>query len=179
MTQAPNLRVLPSHLDARKMAHQGCQLEGIIPLAKLQRLNSALTRLEGEVMVDLTFTVDERSHPVVIGTVEAQVFVVCQRCMGEMPYLVKSNVHVALVAGEDQAKALPKDLDPWTVVDSSADFYHLIEEEILLALPMVAYHDHPCVEQSLFSSQEEADQGENTKVNNPFSVLEQLKGSPK
>lgn len=115
---------------------------------------------------------------VVSGSIEASVYVQCQRCLGEMPFAIDANVHVAIVAGEDQARCLPKDLDPWTVVDSSADLYHLIEEEILLALPMVAYHQEQCVAHELFSSQEEGS-GQEDVADNPFSVLEQLKDSPK
>ncbi|BFM07152.1 YceD family protein [Halioxenophilus aromaticivorans] len=177
MTQAPDSRVLPQYLDARKMANQGCDLGGIVPLNKLERLNSALVRDDGVVNVDLSFTTDERAHRVVDGQISATVYVQCQRCLGELEQSVHSDVHLALVAGEAQAQALPKDLDPWTVVDASADLYHLIEEEILLALPMVAYHQTQCVEPELYSSKHEGSEQEEP-VRNPFSVLEQLKGSP-
>jgi len=160
------------------MAYQGCDLAGIVPISSLQRLKPVLTQTEGEANVALTFTVDERSHPVVIGQITATVSMQCQRCLGDTNVTVDANVNVGIVAGETQAKALPKDLDPWTVVDSSADLYHLIEEEILLALPMVAYHDELCVDQTLFSSDEQGS-GQAGVADNPFSVLEQLKGSPK
>ena len=177
MTQAPDSRVLPQFLDARKMANQGCDLAGIVPLSKLERLKSALVREDGVVNIDLSFTLDDRGHRVVEGQISALVYVQCQRCLGELEQSVTAQVNLALVAGEAQAKALPKDLDPWTVVDSSADLYHLIEEEILLALPMVAYHSEQCVEQALYSSKQEGSEQEEP-ARNPFSVLEQLKGSP-
>lgn len=177
MTQAPDSRALPQFLDARKMANQGCDLVGIVPLSKLERLKSTLVRDDGAVNIDLSFMTDDRAHRVVEGRISATVYVQCQRCLGDLEQSVDAVVHVAIVAGEAQAKALPKDLDPWTVVDSSADLYHLIEEEILLALPMVAYHQNQCVEQSLYSSQQEGSE-QQEPARNPFSVLEQLKGSP-
>ena len=71
---------------------------------------------------------------------------------------------------------MPEYLDPWIVGEGAADFYDMIEEEMLLNLPAVAYHQEPCIDSKLFVS------GELVAVKqekNPFQVLEQLKSSPK
>ena len=51
-----------------------------------------------------------------------------------------------------------------------------IEEELLLSLPAVAYHEEPCIDSKLYSSGKPV---EVKKERNPFQVLEQLKSSPK
>ena len=178
MTQAPESRVLPQFVDARKMANQGIELHGIVPASKLERLQQATTLADKGIDVNLSFHVDEERHLLVTGDIAAVVNLQCQRCLGDVEFSVVTDVTVAIVAGEEQAKALPGRLDPWLVTDASADLYNLIEEEILLALPMVAYHQNQCLDEDLYSAGEE-ESGQESKSDNPFSVLEQLKGSPK
>ena len=36
--------------------------------------------------------------------------------------------------------------DPWIVGDGAVDLYAQIEDELILALPIVAYHDYACVD---------------------------------
>jgi len=52
----------------------------------------------------------------------------------------------------------------------------MIEEELLLSLPAVAYHSEPCLDSKLYSSGKPVEVKE---TKNPFKVLEQLKSSPK
>jgi uncharacterized protein len=89
---------------------------------------------------------------------------------------VESNISLAVVWDEEEAEKLPESLDPWIVGEGLADFYEMIEEEMLLSLPAVAYHEEQCVDRQLFSSGQPV---EVKKVKNPFQVLEQLKSSPK
>ncbi len=77
---------------------------------------------------------------------------------------------------EEHALALPEYLDPWIVGEGAADFYEMIEDEMLLSLPAVAYHREPCINSKLFESGKPV---EVKKEKNPFQVLEQLKSSPK
>ena len=75
-------------------------------------------------------------------------------------------------------RSLPK-LSRTGVRDFSAPFEEdsLPEEELLLNLPPVAYHEELCINEKLFSSGEPVVVEQERK--NPFQVLEQLKSSPK
>ncbi|WP_317928805.1 YceD family protein [Halioxenophilus sp. WMMB6] len=178
MNHTPDLRVLPRLIDARKMAHQGSDLVGIIPIRALDRLQSALESDEGDVSLVLSLGIDQQGLAVVTGTVKADVLVLCQRCLSPMTYPVDTEVSLAIVPSEERAKELPKRLDPWFVTDNAADLYSLVEDEILLALPMVAYHQQACLKPEAYSSGDDSSDQKGEKPN-PFSVLEQLKGSPK
>ena len=78
---------------------------------------------------------------------------------------------------EERAKQLPKSMDPVILGEGQADLYTIIEDELLLNLPMVSYHKEDCIEQTSFGEDNTEESAESSS--NPFQVLEQLKGSPK
>jgi uncharacterized protein len=62
------------------------------------------------------------------------------------------------------------------VEEGQVDLYAMVEDELLLSLPAVAYHQEACVGPALFSSGEPVNEKQGK---NPFQILEQLKGAPK
>lgn len=163
---------LPRAVDARKLASQGECFRLELPLAELQRVVEATASPEGLIAVDLHFARNEENKPVVTGSLQGEVQVICQRCLEPMAQTVKTEVKVMLVWSDEQAENLPSSYEPWIVGDEPVDIRTLVEDELLLALPIVAYHDHDC-------SQWQADEPEQTdqpeERDNPFKVLEQLK----
>jgi uncharacterized protein len=176
MTQHTSRSSIPRFVDARKFAQQEGKIHGQLKLSELSRIISVAVDSSGEVKVDLDFIIDDHGYFVARGEISAEFSVVCQRCLGPLPVSISSSVNVAITRDEADAKLLPKSLDPWIVDSENADLYELIEEEILLELPMAPYHDYECVPEVMFSSGELT---QDTEKTNPFSVLEQLKGSPK
>lgn len=177
MFSAPSHKTLPRQGDPRKFAQQGISLEGVIPIIALPRLAESLEETEGQVLVKLDFGISEEGKKVVSGKANADLTLVCQRCLNPVAQPVECDISLAIVWTEEDAKALPKHLDPWIVEDVSADFFEMVEEELLLNLPPVAYHEEQCVDPRLFQSGEPVVVKQEKK--NPFQVLEQLKSSPK
>lgn len=176
MSNPPFQKPLPRQGDPRKFAQQGVSLEGYIPLADLPRIAEVGTGVAGHVQVQLVFSLNEEHKRVVTGLARAELGLVCQRCLEPVSVPVESDISLAIVWDEDAAKALPDYLDPWIVGEGAADFFDMVEEELLLSLPAVAYHSEPCVDSKLFSSGTPV---EVKKERNPFQVLEQIKSSPK
>lgn len=166
----------PRHGDPRKFAQQGVSLEGFVAVSDLPRLVEALEVADGEIAVKLQFAINEEGKRAVTGSAIGKLALKCQRCLEPAYQDVESNISLAIVWDEDAAKSLPAYLDPWIVGEGAADFYEMIEEEVLLSLPIVAYHDELCVDRNLFSSGKPVEVKE---TQNPFKVLEQLKSSPK
>lgn len=176
MFQAPFDKPLPRQGDPRKFAQQGVSLQGFVPISQLPRLVSALESKEGGIEVDLQFGISEDHKKIVTGTAKSNVSLICQRCLNPVVIPIAGDIALAILWDEEDLKALPKELDPWIVGEGLADFYEMIEEELLLNLPAVAYHEVLCINEEFFSS------GEPVVVKrekNPFQVLEQLKSSPK
>jgi len=176
MSQALSQKTLPRLGDPRKFAQQGISVQGLIAVSSLPRLVEAVESDEGNIDAQLAFGVSEDGYKVVTGSAAATVQQVCQRCLQPVPVSVVCDISLAIIWSEEDMKALPSHLDPWIAGEGAADFYEMIEEELLLNLPAVAYHEALCIDEKLLNSGEPVVV---KKVKNPFQVLEQLKSSPK
>jgi uncharacterized protein len=176
MFKTPSQKLLPKQGDPRKFAQQGISLQGMVPVNALSRLIDALQNASGEIQVDLVFGLSEEGKKRVTGFAKAHLALLCQRCLEPVTVLVESKISLGIVWDEEHAQALPEHLDPWITGEGAADFYDMIEEEMLLSLPAVAYHEALCIDSKLFMSGKPVVV---KKEKNPFQVLEQLKSSPK
>lgn len=163
---------LPQYLDPRKYADQGRVIEGQLPVGELSRLQDLEDSLENLVQVALTFGRDEEGRCCITGQVSAVLSFPCQRCLAPVEYNVSSSVNVAVVWNEEQAKALPDALDPLIVSEKSLLLSQLLEEELILAMPILAVHE-VCPESLPVST--EPEDLEQPEKENPFAVLASLK----
>lgn len=90
--------------------------------------------------------------------------VVCQRCLEEMP------LQLQLELGYAVSRDAPAELDDmdeldWLEAEQNFDLAALIEDELLLALPIAPVHDFPCNQHATTSGGKP----------NPFAVLKDLK----
>lgn len=178
MFSAPYDKLLPRQGDPRKFAQQGVRISGYLPVENLNRIQDlVLDPADTQVQVDLNFGISEERKLVIEGRAKAELTFTCQRCLGPVTLPVEAFIELAIVRTEEEAKRLPKRLDPWILPEEgNTDLYFIVEEELLLSLPSVAYHPEPCIDEQLLSS---GDPVEATPEENPFQVLKQLKGSPK
>lgn len=167
---------LPEQIAPFKLARQGVSLQGRFKLINMERLVGSLVDAEGEVEVDLHFDVDEMGVSYMRGHFKAVVNMECQRCMGPMQVPVDGDISVGFVASDDQARNLAEAYEPCVLTEDIAALIDLVEDELILALPIVSVHpDKAC--QPWFE-QEGNQQVENAPVEekeNPFAVLEALK----
>jgi len=73
---------------------------------------------------------------------DADVVLQCQRCLLPLPEAVHVDRHFRFVADEDSAAALDDEIeDEVLVLARSLDLRDLVEDEMLLALPLVPRHE--------------------------------------
>ncbi|AMX02492.1 YceD family protein [Microbulbifer thermotolerans] len=176
MSISPFNAALPQTVDARKLAQREQQLAGVLPRESLERVGAAVEAMDGDVRVELLFGRDLQGHLTVSGKLSCDVQLLCQRCLQPMPEQVEAEFLWGIVWSEEQGKALPRELDPVVQDGDELGLHQALEDEILLNLPMVAYHVAECVAREHFHSGEEAGEADGQREN-PFKVLEQLKGS--
>ncbi|GAB2197781.1 YceD family protein [Sessilibacter sp. MAH4] len=165
---------IPRFIDARKLAQKDAVIEGNVIINSLDRLSELAHNQSDVITVTFAFDIDDHGYIVIQGEIKSEIALTCQRCLEPMIFPIDTSVNIAVVRDQEAAKQLPKSLDPWIVESESADLYELIEEEILLEVPIAPFHEHQCIPENLFSSGEKPKEIPKT---NPFSVLEQLKGS--
>lgn len=159
---------VPRSVAVRKLAAHGQDLGGVIGGAALPRLAAAVSAIEGPVAVQLRFEPGTSGIPEVHGTVSARVAMVCQRCLGDLTVLLEVPVALGVVRDDAEEQRLPGRLDPWIVPDEDGDLHELAEEELLLALPIVALHDDASCHAAPAG-------GDDDDTANPFRVLADLK----
>jgi uncharacterized protein len=165
---------LPSQIDPRKLAVQGALLEGHIPVGDLTRLSLSVEAITGPLNVSIKFGLDESKQQIATGSAAVSVKVICQRCLDLMTINLVSDFALQIICSEDQITSVAPNYEPWVVNDRIADLVSVIEDELLLALPIVNYH--PIGECSGDAFQNTAvDSTEEPDNYSPFSILKQLK----
>ncbi len=84
---------------------------------------------------------------------------------------------LAIVWSDDQARQLPRDLDPLIVDTQEVALREIVEEELMLALPPFSYHKaEECGEiLAEYRGPTAAEEVPAAEKPNPFDVLAQLK----
>lgn len=180
MQSPTTTQLLPGRVDALKLCQQGAKISGVLPLGRLKRLSDQLYAADGDVKADLVFGVDDQSRKTIGGNLEVVLPVICQRCLDRLDIAVKPEISLALVWNDDQASHLPRSLDPILMDGEDLDLLEIVEEELLLALPLVAIHDDGLCQPPASLIEENIDSEVVVeKKENPFQVLATLKSEAK
>ena len=171
MTEAP----LPKRIDAFKLVEVNQQLKGKIESNKLTRLVDSTRSLDDYIECEVEFGRDEERLRTLTGKCSAGVVMECQRCLGDVRFEISAEFRLGLVFNDDQAKALPKRLEPVELDEEGRlDLWDVIEDELLLNLPDFPMHPQDECQALKIEPQEDI-AAEETERPNPFDVLAQLK----
>jgi uncharacterized protein len=123
-----------------------------VPVASFQRLAKSLASHAGEITYAIQGQYDRQSH--IKLSLSGVLVVICQRCISELLFPIKIETTLTLFFSEeaiDDAEALNPDIEG-ILFDKKLDLMTLIEDELILALPMTPMHDiciAPSVEETL------------------------------
>ena len=165
---------LPTHIDPRKLALQGNVLEGTVNVGDLPRLESSVNSVCGPLEAKVQFGLDESRAKIVNGDARVSVETICQRCLDPLVVELTAEFAVQVIWSEDHINRVAANYEPWLVLDKMANLNELLEDEILLALPLVNYHAVGECTGDTFIEEVEA-VGDEIVPDNPFNVLLQLK----
>jgi len=166
---------LPKEIDPFRLASNGLRLEGTLSLSIMSRLSAAIVDDQGDVEVTLQFDVDQTGTPYMVGNIKTALPLICERCMQTMQYDVDTDLSVGLIRHESQAEDLAEIYEPWLIEgDKPVALSSVVEDELLLAIPIVPKHEHACLPEDLWQSGDEVI-GEEEKPESPFAVLAALK----
>jgi len=165
-------------LDVAHLAAEGGELAGQWPVAELTRLAEMNMPVDTSAP-EVQWQVQGELRPVTGGAAEvwlhlqaqAELALCCQRCLGPVHETVAIDKPLRFVANEAQAAALDAELeDDVLALERTLDLRELVEDELLLALPLVPRHAE-CPEPLPMP----ADDAEPDEKANPFAALAQLK----
>ena len=165
---------LPTHIDPRKLALQGNRLEGSVNGVDLPRLASAVTAVCSPLEALVQFELDQSRAKIARGSAQVTVETVCQRCLDPMWVELQAEFAVQVIWSEEHINRVAANYEPWLVLDKMANLYELLEDEILLALPLVNYHKVGDCTGDTFITEGEVVK-EEVVSDSPFNILQQLK----
>ena len=169
---------LPVFLDPLMYARKGLRIEGVLRVIDFERLSDRLAATDGEIAVELAFDIKD-GQACIEGHIDGQLKLTCERCMEIMTLDIDNDIHLGLVRTEQEIDGLLSGFEPLMASDEPIRVLDLIEDEILLLLPMVPSHAQE--ECAYIERIEQADESvvivkENEqKTVNPFSTLSTLK----
>ncbi|WP_286775465.1 YceD family protein [Stutzerimonas kunmingensis] len=168
---------IPPHVDPRKLADRAATLAGELQLSQLKRLADSLEDDQGVVRASFAFGRDEQRAAVIRSQLDVEVKMICQRCLEPVVLPIHSECDYAVVNEGASSQHLPKGYDVLEVGEDPLDLLALVEDELLLALPIVPLHDPEICQPPVGPDEPEPSEDEVTR-SNPFSVLAQLKRDP-
>lgn len=172
---------LPKAADLRKLVKREASFDAEFAVKQLPRVAGAVFEQVGTVHAQLHLGIDEYRVKYLRGTIDCKTQLLCQRCMQAMPATIHADANLGIVWDEIAAKQLENSVDPLIVAeDELMDLNEIVEDELLINMPFVSYHDPedcPGEQSYSFGSKETEAALEEAEKENPFSVLEQLKNS--
>jgi uncharacterized protein len=132
---------LPETVQWDRLTESGETLRGAMALKGMTRLAGCLLDGEGSVDVELEFGIDAQNVKYLRGHLRTTPHLVCQRCLQPLSYLLDVDISLGLLLSEDEAERLPEAYDPYVFDHRSVELKTIIEDELMLALPLVPMHD--------------------------------------
>lgn len=166
---------LPEKINPYRLAEAGAVLHGILHVKDMQRLCMELAQDDGHVEVRIELGVDQEGVRFLRGHFEAHLMLQCQRCMESFAYEIIGDFLSGVVASEEEAKRLPDRYEPVLTDEDMLVLQDVIEDELIIALPIVPMHDQADCKVVLSNITLGPEQEEIEKENNPFKVIEILR----
>jgi len=156
--------------DSFAFAREGRVLQGTLAISSLERLQDMLAVGSGEVTFRIEGLKGERGQSLLRLEVGGIIPLACQRCLEAIHFQLDVDSLLELIPADAELsqEELEDDTRDFLPVAGELDVAELVEDEVLLALPVAPRHERCGLPGA-------ADAGERI---NPFAALHGLKGKP-
>lgn len=166
--------LLPQKVDLFRFTENEINLEGVMPIKEMQRLCPSLSDDAGDVRVNVVFGVDEQGIRFVRGHYDAHLMLKCQRCMETFEHQVSGDLLLGIVSEENEVQMHSKGYDVVVASDGMLSLHDIIEDELIIGLPIVPVHSSKNCKVTLPLVIGSAPSAE-VEQENPFKVIELLR----
>ncbi len=165
---------LPELVYPLQLARSGRSLQGQIPVARMWRLAETLCSTAGEMVIDLRVRRGKHGGLCIQGEIQGELQLECQRCLQPFAWSANCAVRLGLIPTELSQAQLESGYEPVVAQeDSPLSLLALVEDELILALPIVPMHPENLCPNAVASGSA-AEPGIDAKVT-PFAVLKHMK----
>jgi|CXWL01.1.fsa_nt_gi uncharacterized protein len=162
---------LPERIDIDRAVAAGRLYEGVVPLARFERLGGNLVDTQGDVEYVLQFQQNELNQSTVVVSAHARLPLLCQTTLERYEHPVSVYTRLGFVVREDEEAGLPEGFEAVLKADGWVDPVALIEDELILAVPLIPRR--PGSEEAL--AQHAIPEEPESAKPNPFAALQGLK----
>ncbi len=135
----PMSAILPDVIDPIRLADEGSSLVGELSVQAMPRLRE-LCQNPTAMMVQVALRFDRGTHGRMMeGTITTRLELTCQRCLGALEQDVVAQTRVVLLQAGEPHPVLAEEVD-FIEVAAPVSLPELVEDELLLALPMTPRH---------------------------------------
>ena len=127
-------------IDSVEFARTGGHLSGVAPVNGLARLADSLFDAGGELKYELTGGIDPRQRLRLQLAVVGSINLLCQRCLGSLTFPVAVQANLLVLTGEAGGETAEIDDLDGVPADAQTDVWSLVEDEVLLAIPLAPRH---------------------------------------
>ncbi len=134
-------------IDGISFAKKSESLQGKIAVSRLERVKDSLASPQGEIAFQLEGELDGQRRANLRLSISGQVQLTCQRCLADFAHALALNNRFILVERESDLPDV-NDEDPdvdFLVAEGKLNVQELIEDEIILSLPLAPRHSGECV----------------------------------
>ncbi|MDK1023976.1 MAG: YceD family protein [Gammaproteobacteria bacterium] len=165
---------IPNSINPAQMAAADRILAGQIPQRELLRFSAYLAETSGTVAFKLRFKKQRDGNVHITGGANTTVAMVCQYCLEPVKLAVNASIAQVVVSNEAEIEDFRQDI--LVVEGETIELASIIEDDLILSLPMVATHAADQIEENgdCLDRLEYEQQDEDSR-SSPFAVLKQLK----
>ena len=160
-------------VDVEVLATEGASFERRYDLDRFARLADVIAAPGGEAVARFRFLHLAEDVPGCELSVEAEASLRCERCLEIFRQPLRSQARLAFVAGEADEGRVPDDCEAVTLGPDRASLSELVEDELLLSLPVVPLHGEgtACAAERAVAAGDAAGTAE---THRPFAGLKEL-----
>ena len=163
--------VLPSQIDPERLSRKGESISGEYAVNELGRLAGLVYDTEGNVNFKLEFSfIENPKLPLITGQLKAHLNLVCQRCLDAFHHQIEREIKLVVINKDFDQETIPAEYE-FVVSNHAADLKlkDLIEDEIILAIPISIMHDeNECKASKLVKSVNRENK------TSPFAILKDI-----
>lgn len=165
-----------SIIQPSKLANKGGEIRFNWQVKEFARLGGILYSDTGNIKVHIRGACDHRRRCLLETEIKADLTLECQTSFEPIDYVVDCKVTYCTVVSESQFAEVEEEYEPVLIEDGQLDIKRVIEDELILSVPIVANKSADELTQKMsFGELDEKAITESDKANNPFSVLSNLK----
>ena len=161
---------LSQSINPLRLAKSRERIEGSLQLDSFERLKDVLLENSDKLQYRLSFDFDESGTCVVESVIDGRLVLECQRCLDPVIIEIHKTSLLGVVKDKDEIDALDKKYEPLQLDEETISVVDLIEDELLLSIPLSPLHaENEC------SGKKVLDQINADAKPQPFAALAALK----